>query len=277
MNAKHLTRKELSALVPQYPSNFSDTNHSPLTTHHSLKRKTAFTLAEVLITLGIIGIVAALTLPTLIANYQEKVWIKQFKTSYSILSQAYVQAYNDYGLLEDWGLNAATDKENNYKAAKILTSYIKPAQDYGQVGKRIHKNRYIDLDGRGVGGMSNGLDGRDSNAYIFALANGAVININGTGHIGDYSKNILVAVGLDINGYKGPNQLGKDFFLLYLNQKNNYPEITGYPHWWVGPNNCSTKTTSGWHSGGACATWLIKRGNMDYLHRELTSEEWPRY
>ena len=42
------------------------------TSHVSLKHKSAFTLAEVLITLGIIGIVAALTLPTLIQNIQDK-------------------------------------------------------------------------------------------------------------------------------------------------------------------------------------------------------------
>ena len=275
MNKNNLQQNQPSCLAVLNRAASPETVFSRFTSHFSLKHKAAFTLAEVLITLGIIGVVAALTLPNLIANYQEKVWIKQFKTSYSILSQAYVQAYNDYGLLEDWGLDAATDKENNYKAAKILTSYIKPAQDYGQVGKRIHKNRYIDLDGRNDGGI--GLNGADKNAYIFALVNGAVISITGTGHIGDYSKNMLVGVELDINGYKGPNQLGKDLFFLYLNQKNNYPEITGYPHWWVGPNNCSTKPTSGWHSGGACATWLIKRGNMDYLHRDLTSEEWSRY
>ncbi len=38
-----------------------------------------FTLAEVLITLGIIGVIAALTLPNLIANYQKKVWATQLK------------------------------------------------------------------------------------------------------------------------------------------------------------------------------------------------------
>ncbi len=39
-----------------------------------LKNKKAFTLAEVLITLGIIGIVAAMTIPTLVADYNKKVW-----------------------------------------------------------------------------------------------------------------------------------------------------------------------------------------------------------
>ncbi len=37
------------------------------------KQTSAFTLAEVLITLAIIGIVAALTIPTLISNYQKKI------------------------------------------------------------------------------------------------------------------------------------------------------------------------------------------------------------
>ena len=54
-------------------NNFFDKVHSLFTTHNSLKRP-AFTLAEVLITLGIIGVVAALTLPTLISNYKKQTY-----------------------------------------------------------------------------------------------------------------------------------------------------------------------------------------------------------
>ncbi len=46
-------------------------------------RKAAFTLAEVLITLGIIGVVAAITLPTIVANYKERVLVNQVKKTYS--------------------------------------------------------------------------------------------------------------------------------------------------------------------------------------------------
>ena len=49
--------------------------------------KKAFTLAEVLITLGIIGIVAAMTLPTLIGKYQKKQTVTQLKKSYTEISQ----------------------------------------------------------------------------------------------------------------------------------------------------------------------------------------------
>ena len=60
----------------------------------------AFTLAEVLITLGIIGMVAALTIPALIANYQKTVLKNQFKHAYSLVSQAIrqVEVNNGYPL-----------------------------------------------------------------------------------------------------------------------------------------------------------------------------------
>ena len=85
-NENNLSCKELSALVPQYLSNFFDTVFSRFTSHFSLKRKTAFTLAEVLITLGIIGVVAALTLPSLIQSYKERVTVTKVQKAYSILN-----------------------------------------------------------------------------------------------------------------------------------------------------------------------------------------------
>ena len=60
-------------------------------------RKAAFTLAEVLITLGIIGIVAAMTLPTLIGKYKEKVRMEQFKVAYSLLQQMVLKVQADWG------------------------------------------------------------------------------------------------------------------------------------------------------------------------------------
>ena len=51
------------------------------------KRKIAFTLAEVLITLGIIGVVASLTLPSVIQNYKKQVTVNQLKKAYSTLGQ----------------------------------------------------------------------------------------------------------------------------------------------------------------------------------------------
>src|SRR5574344_1226697 len=60
-------------------------------------KKCAFTLAEVLITLGIIGVVAALTIPTLINSYQEKATITALKKFYSVASQACLLAKVENG------------------------------------------------------------------------------------------------------------------------------------------------------------------------------------
>lgn len=63
-----------------------------------MKKKFGFTLAEVLITLGIIGVVAAMTIPTLIANTNSARFRSQFKKSISTLSQAGLMAQAQYDI-----------------------------------------------------------------------------------------------------------------------------------------------------------------------------------
>ena len=89
-----------------------------------LKKKAAFTLAEVLITLGIIGIVAAMTLPTLIANYQKKVVETRLIAFYSKINQAYRMSYAENGDTVDW---ITSDKNYSYdEMVKWLEQYIFP-------------------------------------------------------------------------------------------------------------------------------------------------------
>ena len=70
--------------------------------------KKSFTLAEVLITLGIIGVVAAMTMPTLIKKQNEKKDIVHLKKVYSILNQALLKEISENGTVDLWGL-AKTD------------------------------------------------------------------------------------------------------------------------------------------------------------------------
>lgn len=83
---------------------------------NGLKKNFAFTLAEVLITLGIIGVISALTLPSLILNYKNKVVEAKLKKIYSIINQAIVLSEGTNGNLEDW------DFEN----PEFLNTYIVP-------------------------------------------------------------------------------------------------------------------------------------------------------
>lgn len=67
------------------------------------KQKFAFTLAEVLITLSIIGVVAALTLPVVVSNYNKKITEVRLKKFYSVMNQAVERLKTEYGDLGSWG------------------------------------------------------------------------------------------------------------------------------------------------------------------------------
>lgn len=100
--------------------------------------KNAFTLAEVLITLGIIGIVAAMTLPTLIQKQQEKVLINQLKVANNTLSNMLLLAYKDYDTMQFWsndysqGSTYMTYNRTNFE--KYFLPYLKVAK-YCKSGK----------------------------------------------------------------------------------------------------------------------------------------------
>ena len=97
-----LTREDLSfgKIVHYNNFNLTETVHSPFTTHNSLK-EAAFTLAEVLITLGIIGVVAALTISNLIAKFQQKEGVVALKKEISVLNQAAAKVVVDFGSVPD--------------------------------------------------------------------------------------------------------------------------------------------------------------------------------
>lgn len=88
-----------------------------------------FTLAEVLITLGIIGIVAALTLPSLITSYQKQVTVNKVKKFYTNFNQALKLSELDNGEFKYWDVKTSDDLYDNY-----LAPYLKVVQ----VQRNIH-------------------------------------------------------------------------------------------------------------------------------------------
>src|SRR5574344_2725153 len=79
-----------------------------------INRKNAFTLAEVLITLGIIGVVAALTIPTLMQKTQDREAVSKLKKVYSTISNAYNLAVNDEGAPADNWVNTVTQMGDTF-------------------------------------------------------------------------------------------------------------------------------------------------------------------
>lgn len=77
-------------------------------------RKYAFTLAEVLITLGVIGIVASLTMPSLIANHRKQVVVSRMQKFYTTINQAIKFAEAEHGDARDWLAAEYLDAESLY-------------------------------------------------------------------------------------------------------------------------------------------------------------------
>ena len=99
---KHRGKSDAQKMLKQvqHDANFLKRTYSHIHLFtYSLHKKAAFTLAEVLITLGIIGVVAAMTMPSLIQNYQKKQTAVRLEKFYSIMSQAVLQWQNDEGII----------------------------------------------------------------------------------------------------------------------------------------------------------------------------------
>ena len=90
-----------------------------------LSRHSAFTLAEVLITLGIIGVVAALTLPQVVTNYEKKATEVRLKKDYSTLANALKMAEAEHGPIETWA-------DENDNMDNIYQEYFKKMEPYIQ-------------------------------------------------------------------------------------------------------------------------------------------------
>ena len=154
----------------------------------------AFTLAEVLITLAIVGIVAALTIPTLITDYQKRVTAVKVRKSYAELSQALRLAQAEYGDINTWKKDFSSDNAENSRAfaENYITPYMKIAK-YCGVGSEADEN---------CGIASAGVY---SSNYLL---------INGTGlSIAAYNASGIINLRIIVNMKTGKNKIpGTDSF-----------------------------------------------------------------
>lgn len=252
MNQNSFIDKVYSLFTSHHSLIFNDMNFSRFTSHFSLK-KAAFTLAEVLITLGIIGVVAAMTMPSLIQNYQEKATVTKLKKFYSLVSQAYVSILNDEGGSDT--LQAGNDLEMMEKFGK----YLKYQKTCGRNKGCFPNVTYKSVTGNGYNKWEDDTTYR-SRAI---LTDGTLIMFNFNALVNN-SDNFYAQIYVDINGFKGPNQLGRDFFYFYISPEKIVPGGAKvleaiFPDQKF-DENCIQQ------NGYACAAWVIYNENMDYLH-----------
>ena len=248
--------------------------------HTAPRRKFAFTLAEVLITLGIIGVVAAMTLPTLVQRHREKQTVSALKSAYSIFSQAYLMAVKEYGTLDNWGF-AGIEKvehedgsvdyvsEENGVSNKVI--YDKFAK-YLKVGKHCSPGDETCLKTVTKGTFESGI-----------LTNGMAFNF--VQRSGDCSskagstknlQSVCADITVDIDGpSKGENAWGKDWFRFYITKYGVLPKGTPDSTSFTFSKNCinASQATYGGKYGEACTAWVLYNENMDYLHCDDLSWE----
>ena len=161
-------------------------------------KKIGFTLAETLITLGIIGVVASLTLPVLSENYNKKVYATRFKKAYSELYNAIKlsEAYN--GISSDWNINFSENQQENSKM--FTDKYILP----------YYKNLKFCSFGRNEPNCGEVYGGNSAN-YITQNGTGMSFYINE-----NYNGYKFIAVVIDINNSKKPNLFGNDAMTFEL-------------------------------------------------------------
>ena len=147
--------------------------------------KKGFTLAEVLITLGIIGIVAAMTMPTLIQKQQKKEASARLKKFVSTFSQALLFAENEHGPKSDWQVG---EFDSTQASMDFLNVYIKPYV------------KYIDI-------VASKTPDRNQDAATMRFLDGSTVTVK----IGNCYDIIY-----DYNGEQKPNQVGKDIFKFIL-------------------------------------------------------------
>ena len=176
-------------------------------------RYTGFTLAEVLITLGIIGVVAAMTLPALTANARRQEASSRLKKFYSSMQQAIAMSEVKNGPCLDWEYEKIGDydieenAEKNYETAQaFVEKYLTPFMKLKSGKKEWITSKDQKLDG-----------------YSLVLSDGSVLNTK----VGD-----CVDMSIDINGERKPNQKGYDQFIFLLCKKE-------YAH----SNKCFTSYT----------------------------------
>ena len=213
----------------------------------------AFTLAEVLIVLTIVGIIAVLTIPNLIDGYNKKIYVANVQKVYNLFSDAarkYLADNNTDSLAETdmIDLNGVGDFLNNY------FKVVKNCGIYSEDGENCFADFYKDVVGRTD--YAPDIEYR----YCVIINTGAAICMASMS-IDDIDIHGYSDVIFDVNGKKGPNTKGRDLFAFELYSDGKVSE--GY-NTQTKINNCDATIPDGGYASG-CFTKLIENNwRMDY-------------
>ena len=192
--------------------------------------KKAFTLAEVLVTLGIIGVVSAMTVPNLVKNYQNQSLVTQLHKVYNEFSQAFERYMSDQRVE-----SLAESELGGGSAAGVrafMQNYFKIVNDCGGNYFTASKTCFASIP---YGNINSNTETtfEDTCHGVYTLASGAAICIDAANNA-----NYVASIEVDVNGAQAPNIFGRDVFVMFVR-----PDGTLYDQNWI--NNGETTDFSG--------------------------------
>ena len=192
------------------------------------KRKKAFTLAEILITLSIIGVISAMVLPRMMKSMEEKVLATKAKHFYSLMSQMTRTYMANNGMFSLKNLVDCTQTEcAPDKTSGTLQHMIESTLKIANKCSSLDDCFPVMFIGRSEMDMDRLMKGNE-NAPAYILLDGYVIAMTRR----DLQEDIRLLV--DVNGKEGPNMFGRDLWYMYI---KNDGSVTGHSSWSQGECN----------------------------------------
>lgn len=183
--------------------------------------KKGFTLAEILITLGIIGVVAALTMPALVTNSQRNTAGAALSKAFNTISNA-----NEMMLVKN---EANTLREiatpDGSSTGLDIDEYIEQLKNYAKIRSVNSIPTYTKYSGEAyISGSSDSADPirggyeafRSSDGMLYIIRNDTVKVAFPGRTVSWAAGDSLASLHIDTNGSAGPNVLGKDLFQFYI-------------------------------------------------------------
>lgn len=217
-------------------------------------KKVAFTLAEVLVTLMIIGVIATMTIPGLKKSAEERERVSQLKKTYSTITGATEMLGAEYGSLKHWQWdNNAVIMDRMYIPKFNVAKNCKNSGDCFDASYRTKTP-----DGTVFSEFQS------ADWYTFITADGVFWTVskgtnqcNGTEGTPAYILNNCILFEVDLNGVKKPNIIGVDIFGFTVTPEGAFP-FGGCPG--CSDDNCGSNSSSGW----ACTAKLLKEGKYSW-------------
>ena len=189
----------------------------------------AFTLAEVLITLAIISVVAAITISGVVADYQKTQTISKLKKFYNSFYQVYALSTAKHGSMINWDIGRAGD---GIQTMAFLNQYIIPYL------KVVDKPQIIaESNLRKTYFYMNGTESSFPDGFVyFRLNDGSAVRAKLNNQDADLGHARELLVFYDTNGESGPNRMGRDIFIfIYDLAEDRRQGVTNFrPYSYVG-------------------------------------------